>query len=401
MLEVRGQPLLHSGADLGWFSAGEPVYAIADGVVRVSQQGLGARLAEAGRRLPTSSPVDYGNVIVIEHRTPQGETFSSLYGHLANNRLVHPGDLVTAGQQIGEIGRKGVTINGGYEPHVHFAITVGPRIEPGARLLGLTVNGQETRVELEELGEVRCRVRVTPDAPPGLRISAFGRTAELTRDEDGYTLPSFLLYGVQPRGAGARMAGYVPTLDGFRDPIAFLREHGADRKPAPLLHVTSCRDDDDPRSYVLGDAAPAWNVDEWVRNVDQPDLDVADFRGRVVALFCFDVLCSGSRTHGLPALTSVAEHFRHDGDVAVVGLQTSVLNRRRSTAEQLRKRARELPDGVAYGHCGQGPALPQIFDDYGLRGTPWIVLIDRNGVVQFSNYVVRPEEIIRRIDELK
>jgi hypothetical protein len=34
-------------------------------------------------------------------------------------------------------------------------------------------------------------------------------------------------------------------------------------------------------------------------------------------------------------------------------------------------------------------------------GTPWVVLIDREGNVQFSNYVVRAEEIMRRAAELK
>ncbi|MBW3542259.1 MAG: hypothetical protein KY476_18485, partial [Planctomycetes bacterium] len=34
--KIDGKPMIHLGADLGWFRVGEPVYAIANGVVRLS-----------------------------------------------------------------------------------------------------------------------------------------------------------------------------------------------------------------------------------------------------------------------------------------------------------------------------------------------------------------------------
>ena len=37
VMKVQGQNLLHLGADVAWHRAGEPVFAIANGVVRLSQ----------------------------------------------------------------------------------------------------------------------------------------------------------------------------------------------------------------------------------------------------------------------------------------------------------------------------------------------------------------------------
>lgn len=59
-----------------------------------------------------------GNVVVIKHED-MGEIFATAYEHLKNGSItVKPGDRVTAGQKIAEIGSSGHT--GG--PHLHFEV---------------------------------------------------------------------------------------------------------------------------------------------------------------------------------------------------------------------------------------------------------------------------------------
>lgn len=88
-------PDLHTGVDLG-APEGTPVYAMFDGLVKVSA--------------PSGELEGYGNVVVLEH-----EDNCSLYAHLAT-RAVVAGQRVTAGQQIGTVGR-----------------TAGTRQNPGAQ----------------------------------------------------------------------------------------------------------------------------------------------------------------------------------------------------------------------------------------------------------------------------
>ncbi len=59
-----------------------------------------------------------GNLVVIKHEN-MGEIFATMYVHLKNGSiLVKPGDHVSAGQKIAEIGSSGKT--GG--PHLHFEV---------------------------------------------------------------------------------------------------------------------------------------------------------------------------------------------------------------------------------------------------------------------------------------
>ena len=84
----------HQGVDIP-LKMGEPVYAVFNGRVRISQYNRGG----------------YGNLVVIRHDNGL-ETFS---GHLSE-RLVQSGDWVEAGQIIGFCGSTGRSTG----PHLHF-----------------------------------------------------------------------------------------------------------------------------------------------------------------------------------------------------------------------------------------------------------------------------------------
>lgn len=79
---------------------GEPVYAIADGVVTFAR--------DAG--------VGWGKVVIIEHSLPSGEKVESLYGHMMDE-LIMEGE-VKKRMQIGKVGNA----NGRYACHLHFEI---------------------------------------------------------------------------------------------------------------------------------------------------------------------------------------------------------------------------------------------------------------------------------------
>jgi murein DD-endopeptidase MepM/ murein hydrolase activator NlpD len=94
----------HDGIDIGGYE-GAPVVAAAAGTV------------VAIRPNPSTS---YGIQIAIRH---EGDVFS-LYTHLSSSS-VSPGEVVHAGQQIGEMGRTGNLSNPGMRTHLHFEIRLG------------------------------------------------------------------------------------------------------------------------------------------------------------------------------------------------------------------------------------------------------------------------------------
>src|SRR5262249_23733641 len=62
--------------------------------------------------------------VILEHRTPEGQTFYTLYGHLGLETLagLRVGQTIAAGQQLGSIGSP--EGNGNWTPHVHFQLIV-------------------------------------------------------------------------------------------------------------------------------------------------------------------------------------------------------------------------------------------------------------------------------------
>lgn len=396
MMERRGVPLLHTGADLGWFRTGDPVFAVGDGVVRRSDPGLKKLNAELKLKLKIpAGPVDYGNLIIIEHRTIDDDYFLTLYGHLGDDRLVRPGDIVTAGQVIGTIGRDAGIVNGGYKPHCHFAVHEGRWIEPGEILMKLKVNGTESVVKVEEPGEKESRLTITPPIPDIQLRNGAGEILDLRRDGDAYLMPSFPLWRMAGISA-SRMAGYLPSVEGFRDPIQFLREVGADTSPAAVLQCTTIHPLTQPS--VIDQPAPELSVTEWLQPAENPPT-LSDLRGKVVCLVFFQSTCAGSLSHGLPALRELADRSTPKDRVQVIGVHTATRDFRRSGPLNARKLIQTAGLTCPVAHLGDAQQ-PADVAGFGVRATPWVVLIDEQGHIDFSNWIIRPTAIAERIDEL-
>ncbi len=226
--KVAEQNLIHTGADLGWFQTGEPVFAMAHGVVRIS---TGPRFAEEPDPRDAKS-MRWGNLVVIEHRFANEQYYTSIYGHLATDRRVKAGDLVAAGQMIGNIGRKHLRINGGYNPHVHFGIRQGRMAEVGCKLLTVRRDGQSRAIVLSKLGEEQIEVTVPPELQLPLKLKYRGEELEIVAKDDLAVMPARWLWSLER--PDFPISGYALSTDGWEDPVAFLRRHQADTNPAPL-----------------------------------------------------------------------------------------------------------------------------------------------------------------------
>ncbi|WP_378304477.1 hypothetical protein [Amycolatopsis silviterrae] len=123
-------------------------------------------------------------------------------------------------------------------------------------------------------------------------------------------------------------------------------------------------------------AAPEWTTTRWFNS---DPLTLAGLRGRVVALEAFQMLCPGCVSHGLPQAGRLARFF--GDDLAVVGLHSVFEHHAAMTPTSLEAFLSEyqirFPVGVD-AHRGSDPT-PVTFGRYGMRGTPSLVLIDRDG----------------------
>ncbi len=105
--ELPERRTIHLGVDL-FLKSGTPIKAFMEGRVHSWADN--------------AAPLDYGPAIVLEHRTGEGDTFYTFYGHLSRDSLqgLEVGRVVPQGGVFARIGESGE--NGGWPPHLHFQI---------------------------------------------------------------------------------------------------------------------------------------------------------------------------------------------------------------------------------------------------------------------------------------
>ncbi len=226
--QVGDAHLLHLGADVGWYRINDPVFAVANGVVRVSEGPPKEDVDK--KKAPAAKGLAWGNLVVIEHRLADGKYATTVYGHLASERLVNVGDVVRAGQQIGMIGT--TRVNGGYKPHLHLGVREGRMAAVGRKLVLMSADGKPLPLEIADLKEKEGMLVLKGggELSAWLQIGASGRRFEIARrGENAEVSAALLSYVPSPEFA---IVGYGLTTDGWLDPIAFLKAHSADVNPA-------------------------------------------------------------------------------------------------------------------------------------------------------------------------
>lgn len=132
--------------------------------------------------------------------------------------------------------------------------------------------------------------------------------------------------------------------------------------------------------------APELSVSQWF-NTAAP-LSLESLRGRVVVLHAFQMLCPGCVAHGLPQAQAVHRQFAGE-DVAVLGLHTVFEHHDAMTPVALAAFLHEYRIGFPVGvdaRDDDGSGLPRTMREYGMRGTPTLVVIDRAGRIRMHAF---------------
>lgn len=129
--------------------------------------------------------------------------------------------------------------------------------------------------------------------------------------------------------------------------------------------------------------APEFEVSGWLNATQAPTL--ASLRGRVVAVYAFQMLCPGCVSHGIPQAKGIRQLFGHD-EVAVLGLHTVFEHHEAMNEGALAAFVHEYRIGFPVGidRPGESGPVPRTMERYGLRGTPTLLLFDRRGVLRHS-----------------
>ena len=131
--------------------------------------------------------------------------------------------------------------------------------------------------------------------------------------------------------------------------------------------------------------APELQVAAWL-NAAQP-LSLTQLRGKVVAIYAFQMLCPGCVSHGIPQAKTIRAAF-DEQDVAVLGLHSVFEHHAVMHRAALEAFMHEYCIGfpVAIDQPSPHGSVPLTMAQYQLRGTPTLILIDRQGRLRLSHF---------------
>ncbi len=130
--------------------------------------------------------------------------------------------------------------------------------------------------------------------------------------------------------------------------------------------------------------APPLLTSGWL-NTDKP-LDIPDFRGRVLVIESFQMLCPGCVSHSLPQAQRVSQAFPSD-QLAVIGLHTVFEHHEaQGSREALAAFVHEYRLSFPIGIDQQDGRLPATMTAYNMQGTPTLIVIDRAGLRRFQRF---------------
>jgi murein DD-endopeptidase MepM/ murein hydrolase activator NlpD len=116
----RGEYEVHHGQEFV-NPLGTTVVAAANGTIVVAGSDDLPQCGAGGNEICGRKPDYYGNVIILKlDEQYQGQPVYAVYGHV-REVFVRPGQHVSEGEPLGEVGQEGIAIG----PHVHFEVRLG------------------------------------------------------------------------------------------------------------------------------------------------------------------------------------------------------------------------------------------------------------------------------------
>lgn len=129
-------------------------------------------------------------------------------------------------------------------------------------------------------------------------------------------------------------------------------------------------------------------------------VDVDDYRGKVVFLYCFQSWCPGCHRQGFPTLRSLIRHYADHEDVVFLAVQTTFEGFGTNTAQAAQKTGDRYGLRIPVGQSGASGKPSAIMRNYRTGGTPWTVVIDRQGIVRHNDFHLQPQQAITLMDKL-
>jgi thiol-disulfide isomerase/thioredoxin len=152
---------------------------------------------------------------------------------------------------------------------------------------------------------------------------------------------------------------------------------------------------------IQGQKAPLLNVSTWINLPEGKDkVEITDYKGKIVVLMFFQHWCKASQERELPVLQNLAKRYEGNEEIAFIAVQTVFQGFIDNTPDKLPITAEKFELKIPIGHALKTPEFPGVSGAYKPGGTPWWVIIDRKGIVEYNGFILNEEEAIKGFDKM-
>jgi len=232
-------------------------------------------------------------------------------------------------------------------------------------------------------GLTGCFLLNTPPVADFTRSPSFGGSplavffnAEASHDPDGAIAAYDWSFGDGDSGSGVTATHTYETAGTYSAKLIVTDDRGA-RDSAVRAIVVEAPDEEIPVGTQLGRRAPAFILE----NLQGEDVSLSDYIGNIVILDFWASWCPPCR-YSLPHLETLGERYRDQG-LVVLGV---TLDENRQDAETFLADSGYSNIVSVWESYAAAQAVKTL---YGVTGIPHTFLIDRQGIIRYSDHPIR------------
>jgi len=170
----------------------------------------------------------------------------------------------------------------------------------------------------------------------------------------------------------------------------------------PALHAQEAlQQPQPPQKGIEGEKAPRLGVRRWIQLPEGKErVDVSDYRGKIIVMLLFQHTCEACHKRAFPTLQDLIEDFGDEEDVVFLAIQTPFEDFADNTIEKLEPTAEKFGLDIPMGHLTKTPGFYSVNTAYKTGGTPWWVIIDREGTVEYDGFYLNPEVARENLEKM-
>jgi thiol-disulfide isomerase/thioredoxin len=117
-------------------------------------------------------------------------------------------------------------------------------------------------------------------------------------------------------------------------------------------------------------------------------------------ILCFQSTCVACEKREFPVLKQLVNEFEGNTEVAFLAIQTPFEDFASNSELQLKPIAEKHGLSIPFGHLAKTKDTYSINVAYETGGTPWWIVIDKEGTVVFNDYTMAPDIAAANIRKL-